>query len=236
MTDQIVPYTPPIPQELRHLPIDSPQVVFREPQRFGTITKTREGFPTHIRLNRVPTALTASEKAYIFHCEKVGKTRGARYQDIRQPEMYRCPLPDCQYSVINLRTLPTSIGVHFREYHPNPPETYCIHYTHRGRPDMFRHPEPPSKDHTDHKTDEQTTSSKSATANDPGTEDPQPKRLRGRETRYTQPSILDAMLRIRRQGATTTPEETRANEERMDNEPAHKRQHQLGTHDLNSPP
>ena len=134
-------YNPPVHLDLRHLPIDNPQVVFREPQRFGAITKTRDGFPGHIRLHRTPTALTAVERDYVYRCGRTGKTRGARYQDTRRPDIYRCPFSDCDYSIKNNRLPPNSIGVHFREYHNAPTIKYEIHYLHRGKPGIYTYPE-----------------------------------------------------------------------------------------------
>ena len=57
---------PRISPELRGLPIDHPEMVHREPARFGTIRVDRDDPVTHIYLHRIPTALTANEKQYMF--------------------------------------------------------------------------------------------------------------------------------------------------------------------------
>ena len=175
--------------------MDDPRVVLREPQRFGTITRTRGNFPTHVRLNRIPTALTATEKEHMFHCERNGKTRGARYQNNRHPDMLRCPFADCGHSVINLRTVPASIGAHYREYHNSKQDKFCIHFSHKGKPETVRLPE--EKDKKD--TDQQPTEESVQKENEGTQEPPGRQRLRGCDKKYTQPKILDAMLRLRHQ-------------------------------------
>ena len=178
-------------------------MVLREPQRFGTITKTRGDYPTHFRLNRIPTALTATEKEHMFHCERNGKTRGARYQDVRQPAMTRCPFIECGHSVINLRAVPGSIGAHFREYHLTQHEKFCIHFSHKGKPGIVRLPEDkenegqPTVKMADKKQQQEKEDAPKVGEGNP--EPPKRRRLRGCDTRNTQPKILDAMLRIRRQ-------------------------------------
>ena len=82
---------PPVPQSLRHLPVDHPDIVLRDPTRFGTVKILQDDGTIHIHLHKTPTSLTAVEKEYIYCCEKSGRTSRAKYQNCRQQEMYRCP-------------------------------------------------------------------------------------------------------------------------------------------------
>ena len=74
---------PPVPRELRGLPIDREDVVLREPPRVGTIRANKDELVTHIYLRRVPTALSGDKEAFMFRREKTGQTHKHRHQDSR---------------------------------------------------------------------------------------------------------------------------------------------------------
>ena len=133
------PKAPPVPQSLRHLPPDHPEVALREPDRFGTTRVARDEKVIYIQLNKTPTALTHSEKEFAFRCEKTGHTSKHQYQDTRQILMYRCPLSSCGHAVINNKTAPGSIGAHLREYLGGNGQKYQVHYMHKGQNTVYQH-------------------------------------------------------------------------------------------------
>ena len=107
--------------------------------------------------------------------------------------MIRCPFTECGHSIINLRTAPGSIGVHFREYHNTQQEKFRIHYFRKGQPGMVRHPE-------DKENEDKPTTKMADKHQQQGDEDAQKegegnpeqlkrRRLRGCDARYTQPKF-----------------------------------------------
>ena len=100
------------PRALRALPVDHPAVVLRQSLRFGTVVAEKDTLIAHIYLNRAPTALTAARKEFMFGCERTRRHSKARYQDSREADMYRCPMPSCPHAIINNRMLPQSVRVH----------------------------------------------------------------------------------------------------------------------------
>ena len=187
------PKAPPVPQSLRHLPPDHPEVVLREPDRFGTTRVARDEKVIYIQLNKIPTALTHSEKEFAFRCEKTGHTSKHQYQDTRQILMYRCPLSSCGHAVINNKTVPGSIGAHLREYHGGNGQKYQVHYMHKGQNTVYQHGFVDASKKQQIEADLYPAGTAAQGFNG--------KRQR---PHYTQPKILDAFLKMRRQAERGT--------------------------------
>ena len=171
----------PVPPEKRHLQLDCAEIVSREPARFGTVTTSGEGNPIQVKLRRVPTVLTASKKEFIFFCERTGRTSKAKYQDIRQMDMYRCPLTSCGRTIINNRMLPNSINIHFREHHNATPTEYVIHYFHKGHENVAKHPEQRQEEETDARKQKRKNRSDNKRDQDITESGVRPRRIRLRE-------------------------------------------------------
>ena len=180
------PTTPPIPLELRNLPIDHMKVVLREPHRFGTTKVDRDEQVIHVHLNPIPTALTDVEKEFVYRCEKTGHTYKHQYQDTRQLHMHRCPLPSCGHSIINNKTMPSSIRAHFREYHNTTGQKYQVYFNQKGSTKVYTH------------EGQETKGKQDKLAKDP--QDKSDVSIFDKKSKpsYTQPTILDAFLKMRK--------------------------------------
>ena len=188
----------PVPWGNRHLPPDCPEIVLREPTRFGTLGIQNEGTVIYIQLHRAPTVSTALEKEFIYHCERTGRTSKARYQDNRSLDMYRCPLASCGYSIINNKLLPNSARIHLREYHNSPTIRYVMRFFHRGQIGEVRHPDREMEEKESTQTLAARPTRSGLILSSPlGNSVITRVKLRGSDTRYTQPTILDATLRLR---------------------------------------
>ena len=187
---------PPVPQALRHLSIDHPEIVLREPTRFGTIHIDREKSATYIYLNKIPTTLTKSEKEFVYRCEKTGHTQKCQYQDTRQIHMYRYPYNSCGHSIINNKTVPASISAHFREYHGAIGQQYQVHYTYKGHTAVYHHGTP------------KTAQKKHEEAAMALVHENKSIFKKKDKPHYTQPTILEAFLKIRKKGLMQTPKST----------------------------
>ena len=148
-------------------------------------------------LDRHPTALTTEEKLTMVRWERGCNTQKSGYHDQRLKTMLRCPLKECDFKIINSRSLSQNVGIHYREFHNHPGHKYRVHFTLRGEEGVQEHPQ------------EEQTVAKSTSEGDKSNEKltgPRKRNNPGRPGRvwapagtakYTQPSIRTAMLRHR---------------------------------------
>ena len=106
--------------------------------------------------------------------------------------MYRCPFKIRGYSVINNKTIPGSIGAHLREHRSSTGRQYHVRYVHKGHSIVYQH----GPRDTTQQTKEQMATLTHGTQDVGGF---------GKKTRprYTQPTILDAFLKLRKDSHKT---------------------------------
>ena len=75
-----------LPERLRRLPVDHSEVVFRAPERFGTVVTDLATNTTEVWIRRHPSALTRPEKLKMVLFERNCAISKANYHD--QPQKF----------------------------------------------------------------------------------------------------------------------------------------------------
>ena len=93
-----------------------------------------------VPLIRIPTRLLSIERDRLGVMERRGKRRAHNYTNPQKPEMFRCPIPGCAGSAVNLACIKAAMNSHCNVFHKDPPVVYTFHVEFARSWDTFTYP------------------------------------------------------------------------------------------------